>query len=104
MAFTTVDEAGVLEHLGIIGQRFCSFNQLTTSALIVTKRMVVVIRQCKVDFASIRLEAHSSIQSRLGEIETSRCMIMASKVGYAMHPGQQTPSLHKARISPDGFV
>ena len=43
-------------------------------------------------------------QGSLGQIETSRCMIVASKIGNAMHSGQQTPRLQKVRIARESFI
>src|SRR6266542_2745521 len=92
MAFASVDQAGVQKHIGIVGKRLFGNSQFAAGALIVTKAVVVVIRQRKVDFASIRLEAHGTIQGGLCQIKAGRRMIMAPKVCNAMHSGQQTPS------------
>src|SRR6266480_5272657 len=104
MALTSIDHACVSEHIGIVRQRLSGNSQFAASTLVVAKPKVVVIGQRKVDFASIRLDAHSAIQDGLGEIKTGRCMIMAPEVCNAMHSGQQTPSLQKVRIPHESFI
>src|SRR5882724_4312789 len=88
----------------MVRKRLSGNSQFVAGALIVTKAVVIVIRQRKMSFASIRLHACSAIQGSLGQVETRRCMIMASKVGYAMHSGQQTPGPQKVRIARESFV
>ena len=88
----------------LFGSVCLASSQFTACALVVAKAVIVVIRQRKVNFTRIRLEAHSAFQGGLGQIETGRCMIVASKIGNAMHSGQQTPSLQKVRIARESFI
>ena len=104
MAFASIDETGVQEHVGIVRQRLSGKRKFTACALVVAKAVIVVIRQRKVNFTRIGLEAHCAFQGGLGQIETSRCMIVASKIGNAMHSGQQTPRLQKVRIAHESFI
>ncbi len=88
----------------LLGSVASGDSELAASPFVVAKAVVVIIGQGEVGFARIRLKAQSGLHGRLSQIETGRCVVVASKVGNAMYSGQQTPSLYKVRIARDSFI
>src|SRR5207253_2657571 len=92
VAFAAVDHAGVSEYISVVGQCASGDNEVTASPSVIAESVVVINGQGEVGFARIRLKAQSGLQCSISQSETGSGMVVPSKVGSAMYPGQQTPS------------
>src|SRR5262249_58881185 len=71
MTFAAIHEAGILENLGIVGQRRSGNQQLATGISEVIKPIIVICRHSEVCFPRLRLETHSGLGCSMSQIKTS---------------------------------